>query len=111
MMSSKEKGNRISNPKRKEMRVSCWVNGERRKKARQKANDQRHRANVERAADGSIRPTPHETAKALRAARREPLAAAFKLFPKDRSLADWEASRARRDALLEGERIRQAQKA
>lgn len=60
---------RAMNEKKKATRVSCWVNGQKRKKDRVKAQGLREQKNRELRAQGL--PTPWEEACAERLARRE----------------------------------------
>lgn len=59
---------RMSNPAKKALRQACWARGEKRKKLRVAKQEKQAAHNRALRADGE--PTPWETAKAVRAARR-----------------------------------------
>ena len=111
-----QKGNpaskRMSNDKLKARRSRSWNRGEARKTLRRKDNEQKRRTNLASASEannlGQTYLTPDQTARALRAARREPLQRAFKLW--SRSYPEWLQSVARSDAMAAGELIREAQR-
>src|SRR4030067_249668 len=85
-----------------------------RKDVRRAANEQRRRTNLasksEASSLGQTYLTPNETARAARAERRAPLRQAFKLHGAGKSTAEWEACRARAEALAAGEAIRREQR-
>ena len=110
-----QKGNpaskRMSNDKLKARRSRSWNRGKARKMFRRQDNAERadrNRKSRSVATEELINLTPDQTARALRAARREPLQQAFKLW--SRSYPEWLQSVARADAMAAGELIREAQR-
>lgn len=70
---SGSKGNpashRMGNKHLKEYRASCWSRQKKRKEARRKAEEERHKRNIQLRKEGKL--TPWEQAKAERSRRRD----------------------------------------